>query len=306
MKTVPTFRLVPIVDDEVTKSLSEIDYKTLFSTRNEWMGNAQTTQDFLDAHTAWIKSGTLNTMSGLDLFPHRTIIHGCTEALTDYHWHFRNHRLRLFRGEYHYNAMSAENFTWMHEDELREGDALIMSLPFFWFGFEHPDYDKTMKICTEKNIPVLIDCCYYGMCHDIDFRLDYPCIEAVCFSLSKTFGLGSFRVGTLFSKNGGPSHVQTLQDWNYTTQVAAKVSMELMEQFSPQFLVNKYRSTHLELCEEYNIKPTNSLILGNGDYPYDPDWPALGKIDYHGETIWKWGLRDVLRERWNINNPASE
>jgi len=306
MKAEPIFRLLPMMDDEVTVSLSEIDYKELFLSRTEWMGEKKTTNDFLDAHHEWIKAGTLNTMTGLELFPHKSIINGCTEALTDYHWHFRNKRLRIFRREYQYTTMSAETFTFVDEDELREGDALIVSQPFFWFGVEHPDFDSTMKRCCELNIPVLVDCCYYGMCHDIDFRLDYPCIVAVCFSLSKTFGSGTFRTGTLFSKDGAPSHIQTLQDWNYTSQVAAVISMKLMEQFSADFIVNKYRSTHLELCEEYGIQSTNSIILGNGDHPYDDTWPAkFSKFDYNGKEIWKWGLRDVLRERWNINNSTT-
>jgi len=301
MKTIPIPKLRPIVDDEVKIHLGNIDFHDLFHNREFWLNTSKMDTDFIDAHVDWINQGTVNRIHGLDSFPHQTIIHGCTEALTDYHWAFRDKRLRFFAKEYAYNIMSSENFTWMHDDELREGDALIISLPFSGFGYTHPEYEKTMEICTDLNIPVLVDCCFYGMCYDVDFLLDYPCIEAACFSLSKIYALGNFRVGTLFSKNPAPSHLASLQDWAYTPQVAAKVTMNLMEKFGPDFLVNKYKPAQLELCKEYGIEPTNTLVLGLGDQPYDPAWPAVyAKFDYKNRTIWRWGLCDVIKEKYEI------
>lgn len=306
MKTIPIPKIRPMVDDEIKKYISEIDFGELFRNRDSWFNLPSTDIEFTNMHTEWIKSGTHNTITGLDSFNHQTIIHGCTEALTDFHWAFRKKRLRLFDKEYAYNEMSAEDFTWMHDDELREGDALIISNPFNSLGRTHPEFEKTMETCTDLNIPVLVDCCFYGMCYDVDFNFDYPCIEAACFSLSKTFALGNFRVGTLYSKNPAPSHIRSLHEWVYTPQVAAKVTMKLMEKFGPDFLVNRYKSTHLELCKEYGIAPTTTLVLGLGDQPYDPAWlPKYGKFVYEGKTMWRWGLRDVIKERYNINNPVS-
>lgn len=306
MKTVPLPKMRPLIDEEVKQSLSEIDFKWLFQNRETWLAEPAVDEEFVNAHVDWIRSGTKNKIMGLDALKHKTIIHGCSEALTDYHWAFRNHRLRLFTKEYAYNVMSADNFTFMDEDELREGDALIVSLPFSGFGDEHPEYRETMEICTKKNIPVLVDCCYYGMCQDIEFKLDYPCIEAACFSLSKAFASGNFRVGTLFSKNDAPSHLASLHKWGHTPQLAEKIALELMKDYGPDFIATKYRSTQVELCNEYGIDVTNTMILGLGDYPYKPDWPEkVARFDYKGKTIWRWGLRDVLKERYHANNPVS-
>jgi len=306
MNAIPIPKLRPIVDDQVKIHLGNIDFQNLFHNRESWLYTPKMDTDFIDAHVDWINRGTSNRVHGLETFSHRTIIHGCTEALTDYHWAFRDKRLRFFTKEYAYNIMSAENFTWMHEDRLREGDALIISLPFSGFGYEHPEYQKTMETCTDLNIPVLVDCCFYGICYDVDFLLDYPCIKAACFSLSKIYALGNFRVGTLFSKNPPPSHLAALQNWSYTPQVAAKITMNLMEKFDSDFLVNKYKPTQIELCKKYGIEPTNTLVLGLGDQPYNTVWPAVyAKFVYENKTIWRWGLCDVIKEKYNIMNPIS-
>lgn len=306
MNAIPLPRIKPILDEEIIQCLSEIDFKDLFLNRETWMGNPRTTEEFIETHTSWIKNSTANEIIGLDDFKIRTITHGTSDAIADYHWAFKDYRLRVFEKEYAFHNMSVSNYTLVHEDDLRTGDALIISLPFSGFGCEHPEYRDVMEICTKKNIPVLVDCCYFGICQNVEFKLDYPCIEAVCFSVSKTFASGHFRVGTLFSKNPAPSHIDALSTWGHTPQLNAKISTILMNKFNSDFIPNKYRSTQLEICKEYDIEATNSMVMGIGDYPYESDWPEkVARFDYNDETFWRWGLRDLIKERYNINNPKS-
>ena len=297
----------PVEDDEIIDFYSTVATKTIFNNRDFWYGDRTVEQKFLDTHAEWIKSSKLNSIKGLDSFSTKSIIAGCTEALIDYQWAFRNKRLRFFAGEYVFNPLSAEEFTYMHDDELREGDALIISAPFAFLGDVHPEYEKTMEICTQKNIPVLVDCCMFGSCYDIDIKVDYPCVVGVCFSLSKSFASGrSLRVGTLFS-NKPPSHLDALNFWGYTPQLAARVATELMNNYTPDFLVNKYKKVQEKVCNHYNIKTTKTMFIGIGDYSYDKEWPLkFVKLTLNGTDYYKWGLADALVEVYREDSQTGQ
>ena len=42
-----------------------------------------------------------------------------------------------------------------------------------------------MQECNEKNVPVFVDCAWFGTCHGIEVDLDQPCIKMVGFSTGK-------------------------------------------------------------------------------------------------------------------------
>ena len=88
----------PIVDPDVKNAFSNLDWNSLIADKRKWLDNPQTGKIFTDLHMQWIKNSKLNNIEGLDDFPERYIINGCTEAISEYHWMFRDRRLRLHSG----------------------------------------------------------------------------------------------------------------------------------------------------------------------------------------------------------------
>jgi len=308
----------PIVDPDIKNCFSDLDWITLVADKEKWLGNPQTGKPFMDMFKQWITSSKLNYIQGLDDFPEQYIINGCTEAITEYHWMFRDRRLRLIAGEYMFtaNMTMRGNFTWLHEDDLREGDALIVSVPFAWTGDVPEDFDKIMETCSTLNIPVLIDCCWFGMCHDIEIKVNYPCVQGVCFSTSKAFASGSFRVGTLFAKNS-PNHIKALNTYFYTPLLAAVAHTQVLQEFSADYMPTKYKERQLEICEsfDFEVKPSKSVVMVSSDRGYPgldlsaPQWKNRTGGRYANgwptesadPNNYQWGIMNELTSWANLN-----
>lgn len=121
-----------------------------------------------------------------------------------------------------------------------------------------------LEDASKLEIPVMIDCSFFGICKDLVLDLFYPCIERVCFSTSKSFASGNFRSGIEFRKCNVEEHglISTLNYWEYTQILSARINLELMRKFSPDYIFLKYRHSQLKICEFMNIKPSNTVIFG--------------------------------------------
>ena len=301
----------PIVDPDVKNAFSDLDWISLIADKKKWLDNPQTGKIFTDLHMQWIKNSKLNNIEGLDDFPERYIINGCTEAITEYHWMFRDRRLRLHSGEYMFTAglSLGDKFTWVHEDKFREGDALILSIPYAWTGNDPIDFEKTMEVCSELNIPVLLDCCFFGTCQDLDIKVNYPCVVAVCFSTSKAFATGTFRVGTLFAKDA-PDHIKALNKFLYTPLLAAVIHTEMLSEFSADYIPTKYRKKQEEIAKEIGSSPSKTMMITNSDVPYEgadlskisggiyaAGWPSA---NIGGKDNYRWGVMFELTDWANL------
>jgi hypothetical protein len=305
MKIIPGVK--PIVDKEVERAFYSLPLQGIFSRKDLWVDNRETQERFTDYHYQWIKSSELNHIHGLEKFPLRHMTNGCTESIGEYHWMFRDRRLRLYAGEYLFTSWLSlkDQFTYMHEDKLREGDALIMSAPFAHTGDLIEDYHTILQECTRLEIPVLIDCCFFGTCTGLDFSVDYDCVQGVCFSTSKTFATGTFRIGTLFCKTP-TDHIGALNAFYYTPLLASKIHLEIMYQFGPDYMPSKYRESQLDICNQFDIQASPTMMVSNADraFPdidlktfqggtYAKGWPSF-KVD--GKETYRWGLAYALTE----------
>lgn len=303
LKIEPTCK--PILDPDVADHFLKLNLNSIFKKDNWKIGSELGWQDtgksFTDFHAQWIKDSKLNNIEGLDSFPVRHLINGCSEAISEYHWMFRNYRLRLYTGEYMFTGrLSLGNkFTTMEEDELREGDALIVSVPFSHTGEMPDDFDVTMNTCTKLNIPVFLDFCLFGTCYDIDVNVDYPCVVAVAFSTSKTLATGNFRVGTLFAKES-PDHIKALNTFFYTPLLAAVIHKEMLYNYSADYLPTKYRKKQEDLCDKYGANSSKVMMIGTSDNPpeiediesisggaYANGWPS---VKIKGKDTYRMGL----------------
>lgn len=252
---------------EIKNSLIDSGY--LLSIMTDDFDSIDKQDEFLDYYPKWIKSSRLNSIAGLNAFPYRFVSLGCTQALDEFHfWCLQNNkRIRMFRGEYPYNR-DCINFKW-HEDfvddhPLREGDALIISVPFSGSGDIHPNWNKIIEDCNKLDIPVIVDCAFFGTCRDIKINLNEDCIQSVVFSTTKGLSCGNYRNGIQFTKiNSG--HLSIQNEWHHGIHLNVSLGLFLMKKFNPDFLVEKYIDSYKEVCKLFSLKETKCIHLALGD-----------------------------------------
>lgn len=223
---------------------------------------------FLDQYPKWIASSKLNKFTGLDSFPHKFVSLGVTQTLDwwQYYCSANQLRLRMLRGEYPYNRDTLLE-DWMQEryiddSPLMPGDAVVISVPFSGNGKKHERWDDIIQTCNELDIPVLVDCAWFGTCFDIEVDLDQPCIKMVGFSTGKGLSCGNWRSGIVFSKFNEDECSMGLQtEWRHGIHLNVAIANELMRNFGPDTMPKKYKESHLAVCEHYGLEPSNTIHI---------------------------------------------
>jgi hypothetical protein len=233
---------------------------------------------FLANYPKWIASSKLNKFKGLDAFKHRFVSLGVTQAL-DY-WHYwcqaNGYNLKVYRGEYPYNRDAQINnpMEWgdsIDDIPLQKGDAVIVSVPFSGTGKKPEHWQKLINTCNDLDIPVFVDCAWFGTCFGIEINLNEECIKMVAFSTTKGLSCGNWRSGITFSReNKGSLAVQT--EWYHGIHLNLAIANSLMKEFSPDTIAKKYKEAHVAVCEHYGFETTNTVHIGIA--PAGPDWDA--------------------------------
>ena len=227
-------------------------------------------ENFVQQYKSWISTSMNNKFIGLDNYQYACYSAATSEAFDKFYMKNSSKRFRCFRGEYIYHKIAwRDKFAWAYieDDDLRTGDAVIISLPFADTGNKHISYDEVLDTCERPDIPVLIDCCYFGVCSDIEFNLDYKCITDVAFSLSKAFPVAHARIGMRLTKEDNDD---TLFAYNkpglmYTNRLTASLGKRFITEFSPDYMYNTYREKQLEYCQLTSTTPSNTVFFGIGD-----------------------------------------
>ncbi|MBY0314324.1 MAG: hypothetical protein K2Q26_02310 [Bdellovibrionales bacterium] len=192
---------------------------------------------------------------------------GITDAFHHYYLLFPERELVVLPGEYPYHrdycASLDKPLRRYSSNELKSTDFVILSLPFSGTGNIHPQTEDLLQECSAKKIPVLLDLAFLGLGASVDIHayLRFDCIHSLAFSFSKLFFLGRFRIGLFWSKQpAGPLFIT--KEWNYTNWAAATVAAKLMSQMPFDELSQKYRPLQKQLCTEYQMTPSDSVIFG--------------------------------------------
>jgi hypothetical protein len=219
---------------------------------------------FCKKYLEWIKSTKLNTITGLENFSYAAYSNGTTEAFDKFYMKNNKRRFRCFKGEYVYHQIAWRNWDWkfLEDDTLEKDDAVVISLPFSDTGNEHLQMQQVLQTCTDLNIPVLIDCVYFGVCSNINFDFNHKCITDITFSLSKIFPIAYARVGMRLTKIDDDDALLMLHKIGYTNRIGAALGMQLMDEYSPDYIVNKYLQKQIEMCKDLDITPSNTVLFG--------------------------------------------
>jgi hypothetical protein len=225
--------------------------------------NKQFCQTYLD----WIKQHPHNT-TGLDNFKYAVYSHGTSESFDKFYMKNLNRRFRIFRSEYLYHQLawrnSKLNWDYIEDGKLDGNDAVIISYPFADTGNKHEQMDFILHNCSALNIPVLIDCAYYTISSELDFDFNHKCITDITFSLSKTFPVAHARIGMRLTKEDDDDTLFVYEKANYQNRLGAILGLELINNFSSDYIVNKYRTTQIKFCKITNTKPSATVLFGIG------------------------------------------
>ncbi len=230
------------------------------------LSDVEISKNFILSYVDWIKSTKNNTISGLDEFTHAVYTNGTTEAFDKFYMKHRNRRLRYFRGEYMYHA-AAGKFSFDASLEIEHGDidkndVVVISLPFAGTGNEHPRMKDILDTCDKLSVPVLLDCCYFGVCAGINFDFTHQSIEAITFSLSKNFPVQHLRIGIRLTRKNDDDLLFIYNKNNYTNRLGCSVGNKILKSYSPDFNYNTYHNTQEEFCKILNIEKSNCVFFG--------------------------------------------
>lgn len=233
-------------------------------------------ESFLTKYKQWIKTSSLNQIHNLDKFSYACYSNGTSESFDKFYLKHSNRRFRCFKGEYMYHKLAwRAGFDWCYieDDNLEKNDAVVISLPFANTGNEHVHFQSLMTECTDLEIPVLVDCAYFGICSDITFDFSYPCIKEIAFSLSKTFPVSYARIGMRLTREDDDDTQFVYQKINYVNRLGPVLGIRYLDAFSPDYIVEKYKSTQEKFCKELDVTQSKTVLFGLGK----KDWEEYNR-----------------------------
>ena len=247
-----------ISDPETTKLLRlPLDLQCL--------NNNNIIDEFLYEYDNWIKTSTTNSITGLEDFKYKCYSSGTTESFDKFYMKNSKRRFRCYKGEYMYHKLAWRDkfvWEWLEDAPLHKNDAVVISLPFADTGDKHIYYHDLMRKCCELGVPVLVDCAYFGACYGVSIDIAYSCITDVTFSLSKTFPVAYARIGIRYTREDDDDTMFVYHKISYNNKLGASLGMRFIENFTPDFLPQKYMQKQKEFCKKLDVEPSATILFG--------------------------------------------
>jgi alanine-alpha-ketoisovalerate/valine-pyruvate aminotransferase len=219
-------------------------------------------QQFKDTFVKWLKDHKLSTFKGLDAFPRRDIINGCTQFIDDLYQ--RCGTLQTFENDYKYHWRLNPNIEYVSLGNLKKGQELLISMPFPYYGDIHPQMDRILEQCATLEIPVHVDGAWISCIRDIEFDFDHPAIQTIGISLSKG-GLGGNRIGLRFARKTPEGAVTIMNDFNMNSQALVSMGIKFMKEMGPEYFWNIYGEAYKKVLKDFNLEPTKAIHLASKD-----------------------------------------
>ena len=221
-------------------------------------------------HRQWVSE-----IIDLSDFPHCYFTQGTTDAI--HHWRMTETRpwQKLCYGEYQYMDMIGPEGTVCCDvpgQYMKDGRSALPSII---------DKDKPLYISIPSaadgnffnpqergpiEAPVILDCTYIGAT-DIQ-KIDVPKnTEQVFFSFSKGFGMVGQRLGLVYTKEPHPTleRLKSVECWNYN---GVQLISQIIGVIPVDGMWKRYRERQLEVCKQYDLKPSDCYFLATTKDPY--------------------------------------
>lgn len=250
---------------------------------NECLTNKHIHQDFCASYLKWISATKSNSWHGLEQFPVMSFSNGTTESFDKFYLKNIGSRLRFFRGEYMYHQVAARRYfkqsCFIEDQPLSKDDAVVISFPFSDTGNEHDLMRSVLQQCTALQIPVLLDCSYFGVCSGLQFDLDHDCITDVTFSLSKCFPVPNLRIGMRLSRTDDDDLLLVLNKTGYVNRLACAVGLDLIKIYHADYIWQTYQTAQKQICDTLQVSPSHCVIFGIDSHLRYPEYNRGGNTN---------------------------
>ena len=245
------------MQDTVSKILYPIEDDYLSKVRMNFFTSNQKqvpTERFKGEANEWFQSTKLNTLSGWDKFTYIDIMLGCTHFIEStclrYGW-----RIQHLPNEYLYYTLNGKKPTQI--DELQENVPLIISLPTWQYCDIHPEWDKVLRICEERNIKIHIDGAWFQSARNIEFDFDHPNIQSFGMSIGKGIDLQWNRIGLRWSRQKSIDSITLMNQYDQIHHTAITCGSYIMNNVEKDYAWNKYSEANQKIAEKNSLKQTN-------------------------------------------------
>lgn len=225
-------------------------------------------QTHINIFDQWLKTGKHVKINGLDKFKHRALCNGSSAALSHFVYRNNHKRIRFSRNEFVLGRVVSNdgNIDWayLEDDKIKSTDAVMVSVPFAGNGGQLPNYQQLIHTCNQLDVPVCVDLAYAGIGIDIQIDVDEKCIQEVVSSISKPFS-SMLRHGIRYSKQRHDDNIQIASDTGILPRINIAIASKLLENFSKDFIVDKYINRYHKVCADLGLTETNTVTLALGD-----------------------------------------
>ena len=232
-------------------------------------------QKFKDKFVSWIASSKYNKLEGLENYKDISYVHGTIQSFDHFYLLQKKKRFRFLKGEFFYRKCNFQhdwNWEYIENDEIKRGDAVILSVPFSDYGRQHPLLTQEfLDYCDTNSIPVMLDFAYYPMAKNINVNLNHNCIQLITFSLSKAFyGMEHLRVGIRMVNDFRhiDDGVGAFNEQQMVNRVGAAIGYELMNKYSVDYNWDTFGEKYSKICKEMNLEETDCVMFGIGGDEY--------------------------------------
>ena len=249
--------------------LCEYKKELIIKYANESIDPEELKNEYCNYFRDWM--GSTHKFKGLENYNIACFSQGTTESFHHFYLRFMNKkRIRIAKGEYFFHLMLVklyglnQQFAWLNEDELREGDVLLLSCPFGDTGNIFPNLETILCKCDELSIPVFLDFAYINLAIDFEIDLSHKCIEYISSSLSKVFPLYEHRIGIRLQKVFKEDHMSVINEpgYNYINLMSMYLGLNMMKKFPADWLYNNYKEKQIKMCKKLGLIPSSSVTLG--------------------------------------------
>ena len=245
---------------EPCKILHSINDSTSITLKKNWFKNSQkiiSHEEFLDKAQQWFKSTKLNQLEGWNAFPCVDIIMGCTHYIESlclkYKWN-----IQVISKDNAYYSLMGKQPTQI--GNLQPNIPLIISLPNWYYGDIHPQWNDILKECEQKNIAIHVDCAWVTVSKDFNFNFDHPNIKSFAMSMSK-YNMTWNRIGLRWSRQRTMDSCTLISTQRKYNQATTSCGAYIMDNMERDYGWNIYRKYNEQICKDFDLQSTNLIYV---------------------------------------------
>lgn len=248
-----------MLDIKINKTLTPCVDENIKKLKERFFLEPQKNPDrdtFIGFSNEWFMSSKLNNINGIELFPAKDIIIGCTQYIESiclkYSWN-----IQVLPEDYGYYNVMGKPYT--IPGELLPNVPLIVSIPNWKYG-HRPEWDDVLKECEEKNIDVHVDGAWFTVAKDIKLDLDHPNIKSFAMSISKYIGSWN-RVGIRWCRQRSMDTITMFNVQNKYNEALTSCGYFIMNNLPRDYGWDTYGEKYNLLCKDNNLEPSNFFYV---------------------------------------------